>query len=134
MQKFNNKNRIHFSFWCVIKNIDHDFFYNISKCFFEFVCFPQLQNSTNGPRNFKNWPKYSNCTQIMQNQETDKLSKKTFRYRKIIHIRIVLIYSELTSHAKSQSRWYIRFNIDTTNNFFWLKSQIFLNFKKFFVK
>jgi hypothetical protein len=52
----------------------------------------------------------------MQNQETDKLSKNTFRHRKIIHIRLVLIYSELTSHAKSQR--YIRFNIDTTNNFF----------------
>ena len=88
---------------------------------------------------FHKWPsKLPKLTKILKLYPNHAKSRnrqtieKTFRHCKIIHIRVVLIYSELTSHAKSQR--YIRFDIDTPNNFFWLKSQIFLNFKKFFVK
>ena len=53
LENFNGKNRIYLAFWCVFKDIEHNFHKFVcfkKKCFFEFVCFPRFQNSINDPR------------------------------------------------------------------------------------
>jgi hypothetical protein len=60
--------------------------------------------------------KHKFCQNHKKNPETDKLSKKKYDHREVIHILRLLIYSELNSHIKSQR--YIRFNFGPTNNYF----------------
>ena len=53
LENFNGKNRIYLAFWCVFKDIEHNFHKFVcfkKKFFFEFVCFPRFQNSINDPR------------------------------------------------------------------------------------
>ena len=58
-ENFNDKNRIYLAFWCVFKDIEHNFheFVCFKKFFFEFVCFPRFQNSINDLRKHPNLAK-----------------------------------------------------------------------------
>ena len=60
--------------------------------------------------------------------ETDKLSKNYLFFRKLTQIPVISRVLKLNSHTNSQR--YIRFNFDLTNNYFRLKSEIFIKFQQ----
>ena len=64
----NNKNCIHFSWWCVFKDKKHNlhvFFYCF---FFEFVCFPRFKNPQMSFEAAQIWQKITNFTKIIKNK------------------------------------------------------------------
>ena len=55
--------------------------------------------------------------------KTDKLSKHFLFFRKLTQIAVISMVLELNYHKKSR---YIEFNFDPKNNYFRLKSEIFI--------
>ena len=57
-------------------------------------------------------------------KKTDKLSKNFLFFRKLTQIAVISMVLELNYHKNSQR--YIEFNFDPKNNYFRLKSEIFI--------
>ena len=57
-------------------------------------------------------------------RKTDKLSKHFLFFRKLTQITVISIVLKLNYHKNSQR--YIEFNFDPKNNYFRLKSEIFI--------
>ena len=57
-------------------------------------------------------------------RKTDKLSKNFLFFRKLAQIAVIFMVLELNYHKNWQR--YIEFNFDSTNNYFRLKSEIFI--------
>ena len=67
--------------------------------------------------------KLKNCFYFFL-KKTDKLSKNFLFFRKLTQISVISMVLELNYHKNSQR--YIEFNFDHKNNYFRLKSEIFI--------
>ena len=81
------------------------------------------------PRKLKFWKKIDFFFVFFFVRKTDKVSKKFLFFRKLTQIAVIFMVLKLNYHKNSQR--YIEFNFDPKNNFFQLKSGIFIKFRKF---
>ena len=81
------------------------------------------------PRKLRFWKKIDFFLFFFFVKKTDKVSKKFLFFRKLTQIAVIFMVLKLNYHKNSQR--YIEFNFDPKNNFFQLKSGIFIKFRKF---